>query len=111
MENYANISSIESIILPEGPHVTDFDSAQRARKKQLTMATSGQIGAKSPAEMNFGELNSAIDAELISCKERLIPYLVEMRKLLNVQGQRNDLRGVPSGWQKWVESKKTSSVL
>lgn len=61
------------------------------------------------ADMSFAELDAAIDHELLRNRDRLIPYLREMRSRFDkFQGTRNDLHpDTPQiGWQAWVESKK-----
>jgi hypothetical protein len=116
MGTYGIISSIETLPAPEGMHVRDFDAVQKARKlnelaakrsADAVAATSGHLDPKSHTDMSYQELDSAIDTELVASVERMIPYLLEMKRLLSQQGARTD-RGVPQQmtWQKWVESKK-----
>ena len=61
---------------------------ERAAKQlpDSVAATSGHADLKSPAEMSFAELDSTIDAGLLQTRERLLPYLMEMRERLHAQG-------------------------
>jgi len=117
MDDFGVLSNFESIPLPTGMDVRAFDSLQKARKLAeraakkivpIMAATSGQVDLKSPSEMSFTELDSTIDAGLLQARDRLLPYLLEMRERLHAQGSRTDLPDNPKGlgWQAWVESKK-----
>ena len=119
MSSFGVVSSFDSIPVPQGMDVKQFDAQRKKRKKStLTVspaeapdvapATSSQIDLKSPEEMSFVELDGTINAGLLHAKKHLIPYLVEMRERLHAQGRRADLPDTPKKltWQSWVESKK-----
>ena len=61
MDDFGKISSIDSLPLPDGPHVKDFDAAQRAAKK-AARATNKAEGA-APNAVTSGTVPEVTSAE------------------------------------------------
>src|SRR5205807_5269118 len=63
-----------------------------------------------PADLDYAHLNDVVDAVASSMqyeRQRLIPYLRQMREILHAEGTRTDLRPADAPtWGQWLESKR-----